>query len=175
MRWKRIDHNVSDQSFAAFEREFKRRARFLIDESLGVEAARVIRALGWNAVYVGEIGLGGKSDEDVFAIGWRDDRIILTHDKDFLNDRRCPYLRNPGVIVLPGATGGTPGLVDAVSGVLRLIGPYREANRGMKIEITEDGIWSIKGFDKGQVSLQRRRVKFGQKGEVWEWVDEDEP
>ena len=77
--------------------------------------------------------------------------------------------------MLPGATGETPGLLNAVSGVLRLIGPYREANRGMKIEITEDGIWSIKEFSKGQVSLQRKRVKFGQKGEVWEWVDEDEP
>ena len=175
MGWKRIDHNFSDESFAAFEREFKRKAQFLIDESLGVEAARFIRALGWNAVYVGEVDLGGKSDEDVFAIAWRDDRIILTHDKDFLNDRRFPYHRNPGVIVLPGATGETPGLLNAVSGVLRLIGPYREANRGIKIEITEDGIWSIKGFSKGQVSLQRKRVKFGQKGEVWEWVDEDEP
>jgi len=53
-------------------------------------------------VYVGEVGVEGKSDEDVFAFGWRDDRINLTHDQDFLNDWRFPFHRNPGVIVLPG-------------------------------------------------------------------------
>jgi predicted nuclease of predicted toxin-antitoxin system len=161
MGWRRIDHAISDEAFADFERDFKRKARFLIDESLGVEAARVIRALGWNAVYVGDVGLGGKSDEDVFAFGWKEDRIILTHDEDFLDDRRFPYHRNPGVIVLPGATGETPGLINAVSGVLRLVGPYREANRGVKIQITEDGIWSIKGLTKGGVRAQKKRVRFG--------------
>jgi hypothetical protein len=78
------------------------------------------------------------------------------------------------VIVLPGASGQTPGLLNAVSDVLRLVGPYREANRGMKIEITEDGIWSLKGFTKGEVSLQKKRVKFGLYGEVWEWADQKE-
>ena len=174
MGWKRIDRAVSDEEFAAFERDFKRKARFLIDESLGVEAARTIRELGWNAAYVGDAGLVGKSDEDVFAFGWKEDRIILTHDEHFLNDRRFPYHRNPGVIVLPGATGETPGLIDAVSGVLRLVGPYREANRGVKIQITEDGIWSIKGLTKGEVRLQKKRVRFGRHGEVWEWIDEKE-
>lgn len=170
MSWKRIDHDVSDESFAAFQRDFKRKARFLVDESLGEEAARAIRALGWNVVYVGAVGLAGKPDEDVFAFGWREDRIILTHDKDFLDDRRFPFHRNPGVIVLLGATGQTPVLVNALSGVLRLIGPYREAHRRTKVEITEDGIWSTKGFAKGEVIVQKSRVKFGSHGEVWEWV-----
>lgn len=102
MGWKRIDEDVPREWFADFERDFKGKARFLIDETLGVEAAHSIRALGWNAVYVGEVGLEGKSDEDVFAFGWRDDRIMLTHDEDFLNDWRFPFHRNPGVIVLPG-------------------------------------------------------------------------
>jgi predicted nuclease of predicted toxin-antitoxin system len=173
MGWKRIDHDVSDESFAAFQRDFKRKARFLVDESLGVEAAHLIRALGWNVVYVGEVGLVGKPDEDVFAFCWREDRIILTHDNDFLDDRRFPFHRNPGVIVLPGATGETPGLVDALFRVLRLIGPYREANRKTKIHITEDGVWTTKGFAKGEVIVQKHRVKFGQHGEVWEWVNEN--
>lgn len=48
-------------------------------------------------MHVGEVGLEGKSDEDVFAFGWRDDRITLTHGKDLLNDRRFPFHRDPGV------------------------------------------------------------------------------
>ncbi|PYK16622.1 MAG: hypothetical protein DME55_11825 [Verrucomicrobia bacterium] len=135
------------------------------------KAARIIRASGWNTAYVTDVGLGGKPDEDIFAFAWRDDRIILTHDEDFLDDRRFPPHRNPGVIILPGAIGQTPGLLDAVSGVLRLVGPYRGAHRRAKIQITEEGIWTIKGFPKGAVSLKKRRVKFGRHGEVWEWID----
>jgi len=144
---------------------------FLVDESLGIEASRVIRASGWNVLYVGEVGLIGKADEDVYAFAWHDDRIILTHDKDFLNDRRSPFHRNPGVIVLPGATRETPGLVDAIFRVLRIVGPYRDAHRATKLQITEDGIWSTKGFAKGQVTVEKRRVKFGQLGEILEWVE----
>jgi hypothetical protein len=62
MGWKLIDRHVCDESFAAFQRDFRRKARFLIDESLGVEATRAIRGLGWNTVYVDEVGPSGKSD-----------------------------------------------------------------------------------------------------------------
>jgi hypothetical protein len=34
MGWKRIDYDVPNEWFAAFERDFKGKARFLIDESL---------------------------------------------------------------------------------------------------------------------------------------------
>lgn len=75
---------------------------------------------------------------------------MLTH---FLNDRRFSFHRNPGVIVLPGATDETAGLIDAFLGVPRLIAPYRKRHRGTKVQITEDGIWSTKGFAKGEVIL----------------------
>jgi hypothetical protein len=45
MGWKRIDEDVPREWLADFERDFKGKARFLIDESLGVEAAHSIRAL----------------------------------------------------------------------------------------------------------------------------------
>jgi hypothetical protein len=36
--------------------------------------------------------------------------VLLTHDKDYLNDRQYPFHRNPGVIILPGEEG-EPGAV----------------------------------------------------------------
>jgi hypothetical protein len=43
----------------AFEKEFRKKSRFLVDESLGAEAARVLKELGWNTVYTGDVGLNG--------------------------------------------------------------------------------------------------------------------
>jgi predicted nuclease of predicted toxin-antitoxin system len=70
--------------------EHRGKARFIVDESAGVEVARVLQREGYNTKYVGELGLCGHSDEDVFAAACKDNRILVTHDADFLNNRRFP-------------------------------------------------------------------------------------
>ena len=56
---------------------FKEKTRFLVDESLGRIAARVLHAAGWNVVFAPDAGLQGRSDEDVFAFAWRENRVLL--------------------------------------------------------------------------------------------------
>jgi len=133
----------------------------LIDESVGTEVARLIRDRGWNVSYVDDVGLSGRSDEEVLAFAWKEQRILLTHDFDFLDDSRFPFQRNPGLVVLPGGIGSTLGLAEAINGVLALIGPYAEAYRGYKIRITEDGVWTIRRFNTEKGIHQEIHVKFG--------------
>ena len=149
-------HILSD-----FERKFESKARFLVDESVGMEAARLIRDRGWNVRYVDDVGLLGRSDEEVLAFAWKEQRILLTHDCEFLDDSRFPFQRNPGLVVLPGGTDSTVGLADAINGVLVLIGPFSKAYRGFKIRISEDGVWTIRRFDTEEGIHQEIRVKFG--------------
>ena len=53
-----------------------------------------------------EEGLEGRPDEDVpMAFAWDTQCVLLTHDRDFLDDRKFPANRNPGVIVLLGGSG----------------------------------------------------------------------
>jgi hypothetical protein len=59
MPWKRILEDLTPGEFADFRKRFKSKARFLVDESLGIETAKVIKRMGWNALYVGEVGLAG--------------------------------------------------------------------------------------------------------------------
>lgn len=139
------------QSRAGFERALKRKAQFLVDESLGLEAAQIIRELGWNAKYVGEVGLSGRDDNNIYSFAWKDDRIILTHDRDFLDDRQFPFYRNLGVIVLPGGAGSSGGLEQALADVLDFVAPYRGAHSGIKLEISDDRVWDDTGVH------QRRR------------------
>jgi len=92
MPWTKVDLPPQEE-IDAFVRRFQKKARFLVDESLGREAAKAIRDLGWNVKYVEDVDLKGRADEDVFAYAWRDNRILVTHDEDFLDDRRfrwCP-------------------------------------------------------------------------------------
>ncbi len=98
--WKHYREITADE-IREFKRQWSKKARFLVDECLGIEAAKVLTAFGWNALFVEDAHLANHSDEDIFAYAWRSDRIILTHDGDFLDDRRFPLNRNPGVIILP--------------------------------------------------------------------------
>src|SRR3974390_3891698 len=85
--------------------EVHQKTRFLIDESLGPGVARYLRDAGFNSTFVGDVGLTGRSDEDVFAYAWAEKRMLWTHDRDFLDDTRFPEHRNPGVVILPGGSG----------------------------------------------------------------------
>jgi predicted nuclease of predicted toxin-antitoxin system len=160
---------ISDEEIREFKRESSKKARFLVDQCLGIEAARIVSELGWNAVFVGDVGLIDHSDEDIFAYSWREDRIILTHDGDFLDDRRFPPNRNPGVIVLPGGSGATPGLEREFARVMVVVAPFRECHRHAKIVTTEDGQWTIRAWDRAEGRHPCVRLKFGLHGEIWEW------
>jgi predicted nuclease of predicted toxin-antitoxin system len=144
-------------------------SKFLVDESLGPEVANIINSLGWNAVFAADMGLNGRSDEDIFAFACKEKRILLTHDHHFLDDRRFPYYRNTGVVVMPGGDGKGESLARAITNVIKLLGNYRNLFPNAKIEISKDGTWNIKELKKKQGRLTKRRLRLVKNGSVWEW------
>ena len=118
------------------------RARFLIDECLGGDVVRLLAALGLNARFAPDEGV--RTDEEVYALGWNQRRVILTHDRDFLDDRRFPFHRNPGVVVMPGANGNGDGLLNAIDDVGFLFGEYCHLFPNAKMEISDEGFWTVR-------------------------------
>src|SRR5262249_29417101 len=151
---------ITDEEVAEAERRWKGKARFLVDESLGPEAAAYLRDQGWNCRFVGEVGLLGHSDEDLYAYGRRDDRIVLTHDADFMNDRRFPIDGHPGVVVLPGGSGAMEPLARAMFNMLKIVGPYKHAYRGSKMVFSADGTILVRNRERatGAVTSSRYRL-----------------
>jgi hypothetical protein len=60
---------------------------------------------------------------------------------------------------VPGASAPTKGLEEALARVLLLGGRFRDAHRGEKVQITEDGIWTIKSFIKEE-GVHRKTTSF---------------
>ena len=171
MVWKPY-REISDEESRAFDKKFRKKSRFLIDESLGAEAARVLRDLGWNTVFVGDVGLSGRDDKDIYAFAWKEDRILLTHDTDFLDDVRFPPYRNPGVVILPGAAGSPAPLERELARLHIILAPYREAHRYAKILVGTWGEWSISAWGKRDGRHARWRIRFGRHGRVEIWSEE---
>src|SRR5215471_9458013 len=123
--WKKIARLTKDE-VRATDRVLRKKARFLVDENIG-KLASILRELGWDAVSASEAGLHGHSDEDLFALGWKEKRMIITNDTDFLEDRRYPFHRCPGVMVLPSPAKGLEGFADALANWLPVVGHYSGA------------------------------------------------
>jgi predicted nuclease of predicted toxin-antitoxin system len=166
--WQAIP-NPKREEHSWLTRTFAKKARFLVDENLGTTVADILRALGWNARAADEVGLRGHSDEDVFAYAWRQSRIIVTQDRGYLNDRRFPPHRNPGLVILPNGSPNGEVFGRTMRAALDLVGPLAKLWVGSKIVVSEDGTISItsRNHDTGVMETDRYRLTAGEYAEMW--------
>jgi predicted nuclease of predicted toxin-antitoxin system len=168
--WRPLE-DVPKKLFDEVAARIAGRAKFLVDESLGEAVARVISDVGYNVRFGPDVGLAGRSDEEVFAYAWKKGRVLLTHDRDFLDDRRFPFHRNPGVIVLPGGHGTHHNLIGALREVLHLFGNYCNLFPNAKIEVSNENAWSVRHFVKKDGAIYKLRLNFGDRENVKVWDD----
>lgn len=63
---------------------------FKIDESLPVEAAILLRGRGYDAATVHDEALQGCPDATIYQACQREQRVLISIDKDFADIRRYP-------------------------------------------------------------------------------------
>jgi hypothetical protein len=133
---------------------FNRKARYLVDESLGIHTTALIRHWGYTVTDVFEAGIAGQPDENVFHYARHHRRIILTHDDDFLDNALFPLKGSHGIAVLPFASGGNSGLEKALGHFLAAT-----SDAGLmfqtKIKVGEQFHWTVFTLtDEGAVTSQ---------------------
>jgi predicted nuclease of predicted toxin-antitoxin system len=134
MPWRPLD------SPSQLGSEFRRKTRFLVDEDVGIEIAQYLRSRRhYNTTFVGGVGLAGRDDTDLYAYAWREMRVLLTHDRDFLDDKKFPEYCNPGVVVLPGGGGDQKALAVGLAIALRVFGTAAALWRKTKSTISASG------------------------------------
>lgn len=74
--------------------------KLFFDENISPLHARELRAEGYDAVAVVEVGLSGAPDERILNFTIKEDRILLTLDADFANVLRFPAENTPGLVRL---------------------------------------------------------------------------
>ncbi len=169
--WKNLD--ITDEEIAGYVKVFRKKAKFLVDESLGEEFARQLRQFKYNVIDAKQAELIGRADDDYFALALREDRILLTHDDDFWDDRKFQPHSNAGLVVLPGASGSETPLVDSFVPLLQIIAPFRETWRQSKVQIKMDGKTSyltVKGIDHTGKHY-KSRYRMNKQGS-WVWPNE---
>lgn len=167
MPWRPLDNPDSSTRNSAL---FRKKTRFLIDESLGRGVAEFLRDKGYNAVFANDVDLAGHSDEDIFAYAWREQRMLWTHDKDFLDDTRFPEHRNPGIVVLPGGDGNDNVMGIGVGTALLVFGAAPSIWEKTKSAVSPTGEMTIRrrDIDTGKIITTRYRMTFRGYAEMWD-------
>ena len=150
----------------------RQRVRFLVDENLGTDAARVLRENGWNAKSVSDLRLVGKDDQAVFGAAWKQKRVVLTHDRDFLDNRRFPVHRNPGIVVfVVGASGDDDERLIRAFALMQVYLKVFGADYmlGTKIVFSDDEHVSIERRQHNG-SLRTIRYWMPRNGDAFEWT-----
>ncbi len=168
MTWTAVPE-IDAREATRFRRDFAARARFLVDHNVIDDVPAVLADRKWNVETAAEAGLAGRSDEDVLAYAWREDRILITHDRDFLDERRFPPHRNPGIVILPGGSGDLRAVARALAIALPIVGPFREAWRSSCIEVSSEGVISIRNRDKATGARTTTRYRYS-RGRAQQWV-----
>lgn len=74
--------------------------KFLIDENLSPLLSGYLRALKYNSQSIREVGLRGKSDEEIIKWMQKNKRVIITADLDFGEFFYSKTMGKIGVIIL---------------------------------------------------------------------------
>ncbi len=59
--------------------------RFLLDQDVYANTGRFLRGLGHDVVFVSQIGLSQASDEQLLQVAGKENRILVTRDRDYGN------------------------------------------------------------------------------------------
>ena len=80
--------------------EGQRIPRFKVDENLPVEAAKLLRLAGYDALTVLDQSMGGTLDGPLALVCREEGRALVTLDLDFSNIHSYPPKKYRGIIVL---------------------------------------------------------------------------
>ena len=74
--------------------------RFLVDQNLPLDLVAALQAEGYIAEHTQKIGLGARSDREVFRYACTAGAALITHDHDFAYDRDQFPPPHPGIILV---------------------------------------------------------------------------
>jgi predicted nuclease of predicted toxin-antitoxin system len=150
--------------------EVKGNARFLLDNNVDADILAYLDGIGIGA-HMLPYALVDRPDDEVLAEAWRQDRVLLTHDTDFLDTTLHPPESCPGVVVMPGGSGNAERYYPTIGAMLKLIKPYRALWRQTYVHIQDSRMIVIKGVNATHgIEIEPWALRFDDRGNPFQWL-----
>jgi predicted nuclease of predicted toxin-antitoxin system len=168
MPWVNLDEIVrADPPCEREQREVfehlarKAKPRFYADENFPSVATEILRLRGADVLTVKETQVTGHPDENHCATALRLGRILITCDRDFLDERRFPLVHCPCIVVCRFGSG----TVDEIEKTFAcLSGPFTGPHffdKWIKIDAKRESWVEYIRFGNGTTARTRCRVHRG--------------
>jgi Domain of unknown function (DUF5615) len=148
--------------------QHQKKAKFYADEDVEDGAVAVLRECGLNITSARELGHRGKPDSFHAALAFEQKRFLLTRNgRDYLNDRKLPFTRIHGIVVITANPGNEDSYTSALAQLSSVL-PYGELYRGMKVELSANEMKCRYITDAGKMVTTRLSFR---NGILYEWAD----
>jgi hypothetical protein len=151
--------------------EFARRhakVRFYADENFPPIATDLLRKMGAKVETALAKGLKRHSDENQASYALKNGYVLVTCDRDFLDDRRFPLIHCPALGVFDFGSGSVPEIRNAYACVDTIFRIPQFYDKWTKIDAKRDGWTEHCRFLDGSTSRSRYRMH---RGRMQEWIE----
>lgn len=138
------------------------KTRFLMDANMEPWALHVMRYKRWD-VRASDPHLRRSDDQAVFAAAWRLERLLITHDSNFLDDRLFPFARCSGLLVLPTYGSVSMQFANLLAGACELVSRGARLWFHTKIVARRDLTVKVRTWERphGYIAEWRYRIALG--------------
>jgi predicted nuclease of predicted toxin-antitoxin system len=150
--------------------EYRRRrakARFYVDENFPARATAVLRNMGGRVITVQDLRRRGHPDENHAAYALAHGLILVTCDRDYLNEKRFPLIHCPAIVVFDLGTGSLKEIREAFTCLDRVLASPQFFDKWVKIDAKRDSWIEYSRCLDGTTSRSRYRVYQGM---IQEWM-----
>lgn len=147
----------------------KAKPRFYADENFPTTATALLRRRGADVLTVQETGRRRHPDENHAAEALRLGRVLITCDRDYLDERRFPLIHCPAIVICNFGRGSVREMLDTLNCLWSIFTAPQFFDKWVKIDATHD-CWTehIRFLDG---STARHRFRFFA-GRLQEWCED---
>ena len=146
----------------------KAKPRFYADENFPEQAINLLRSMGAKVQTNYQAGLSGHPDQDQLAHALRNSLVLLTCDRDFLDEPRHPLIQCPAIFVFDFGSGSAEEMQQAFQCLAAVFRTPQFFDKWCKVDAKRD-CWT-ETFRHLNGTTSRTRLRRWQ-GRVQEWVD----
>lgn len=142
-------------------RKQKAKPRFLADENFPSLATSMLKAMGARVVTVQKLGKKGHPDENHAAYALKHRYILVTCDRDYLNNVRFPLVHCPAIAVFDFGTGSAAEIRRAFICLWTAFRTPQFWDKWMKIDANPQSWTQYTRHLDGTTSRSRHRLHDG--------------
>jgi predicted nuclease of predicted toxin-antitoxin system len=145
----------------------KKKLRLYADHNFPKGVVETLRGMGADVVTAEESGTARHPDENHVAAAKRLGRVLLTCDRDFLNERLHPLIHCPAIVVFDFGSGSTGDIARTLRCLNYIWMVPVFYDKWVKLDANREGWTEYVRFQDGSTNKQRCRFHRGRL-QVWQ-------